>query len=237
MDPTPAPSEKKRTKTPKPRNSEARKEQNRIASRAYNQILNIEDPTNNPPSSPSDAGGGSSLSGLSIAATSREASRSPAPAPQDRAAAATSPPPVTTTWHADNGSYHSAVADPFEGDMWFGEYDHGSGGGMFGADRDFMPTYHHVHHQHHRHSADAAALGDYSACYPAPDVYQHAPPVAAEPKLPLQSEQNSAMAVALDAYSRLNSTQQDQMLNIIHKRRHPDQYTRGSNIRTWGENI
>lgn len=35
MDPLRVPSEKKRTKTPKPRNSEARKEQNRIASRAY----------------------------------------------------------------------------------------------------------------------------------------------------------------------------------------------------------
>lgn len=199
------------------------------------QILNIEDPTNNPPSSPSDAGGGSSLSGLSIAATSREASRSPAPPTQDHAAAATSLPPAT--WHMD-GSYHSTIRDPFEGDMWLGEYDHhGSGGGgcgMFGAHQDFMTTYHHVHHHS---AADAAALGDYSACYPAPTTHQHAPPVAAEPKLPLQSEQNSAMAVALDAYSRLNSTQQDQMLDIIHKRRRPDHYIKGSNIRTWGENI
>lgn len=122
--------------------------------------------------------------------------------------------------------------------MWFGEYDHhGSGGGcgMFGAHQDFMTTYHHVHH--HSTGSDTAALGDYSACYPASNVHQHAPPVVAEAKFPLQSDQNSAMAVALDAYSRLNSTQQDQMLDIIHKRRRPDHYTKGSNIRTWGENI
>ncbi|ETS86590.1 hypothetical protein PFICI_00418 [Pestalotiopsis fici W106-1] len=183
-------SEQKHIKTPKPRNSEARKEQNRIASRAYrekrkqklallDQILNIED--TDAASSPSDIDGISQGS-LSVVAQSREPSQSPVPATTTSLATA---PPVLS-WLSTSSNTHlpgeslsldmtggggGRGGEAFGSDMWFTEYEYtdstinnnnNNTTTLFGATdhQDFMTTPAYPNHHAHQYTADYATSSD-----------------------------------------------------------------------------
>lgn len=160
---TPSASNTPQSKVPKPRNTEARKEQNRIASRAYSESLHrwlgmnfhvelttfpgekrrhklalldhiLNTDDGESPSSHSEA---DDAHGVLSVAHSRDTSISPMPTPQLLATASTA-----STWPASD--HMSAETENFGGgtfdDLWMNDFDRSNN--IFATDSEFVTGYH-----------------------------------------------------------------------------------------------
>ncbi|KAK9776969.1 putative BZIP domain-containing protein [Seiridium cardinale] len=229
-----------RGKASKPRNTEARKEQNRIASRAYrekrkqklallDQILSTEDGDSS--ISPSE---GDDSQGIMSVASSRQASSSPVPAPSHMLGAV-----PTTVWPSNGQAL--AGTDQFGAghfdELWMSDLEPSSG--MFGPTHNFVAPF---------HAADITPLENSTQFPPSLPAMTALHSMPVDPTLPtphagsyteharntpraghetpsiydqpsFNSNSNSAMAAALESFSRLNAAQQQQLLEIIYKRR------------------
>ncbi|KAI1105207.1 hypothetical protein F4804DRAFT_304689 [Jackrogersella minutella] len=239
-----------RTKTPKKRNSDVRKEQNRIASRAYrekrkqklallDEILKSDSQTDSTSSVSDDTEGYNTSWSLQ----SRQASNSPAPA-------AMSAVPVPTPWPVVSPPVSSAVPNYAHGDYgsWmdsFGQQNH-----AFHDSNDYMNSF--IPNEVRDHSLDTST--SYNV--------QSIPSITSTPPMPLdpmlvashftqqhhhpQSTQNQAMSGtvcddevqklwvgslednalgALERFAGFNHVQQQQVLSWIRKRRNLSQNT------------
>ncbi|KAH8200732.1 hypothetical protein TruAng_005121 [Truncatella angustata] len=227
-------------KPPKPRNTEARKEQNRIASRAYtllDQILKTDDVADSSPSSPSDAGD-CALSVMCSSSSSRDSSGSPLPAPEALPVSdATAPlwPPNIADGMSDLTNHYGGVVSDSLDNLWMGAL--GQDGYVFDAHHGLVDIYHPANvpllesqlhpgltplissypppedtllEEHYGVSHVAESQGTHDTRHDAPYSYS---------EVGVHPAQDSAVDAVLNSFSQLDESQQRRVLKIIHRKR------------------
>ncbi|KAI0482816.1 hypothetical protein GGR56DRAFT_208646 [Xylariaceae sp. FL0804] len=237
------------SKAPGSRNSEARKEQNRISSRAYrekrkqklallDEILNADGHTDSISSVSDEAEAPSTTTALSIPRSNHS---SMSPPPRSLATA-----PDVAPWHATSRTIESdapGLAHESYDDSWMQYYNHGASIPVFAPSNtyEYCPGPLDAHPEAMRPSpyyvspAPAVTVPSLTTLYPQPpgenlpnmylSPYQarHAPRTEPNTTIHYQDRRPHALdddvADALESLSRLNDTQLQQVLHMAQRRR------------------